>query len=118
MLAAEKVARNKPSDAVDACYTLSLQKITDAAQCAQMFPYFKDPRLVAGAPAIDDVFKCALKPVDPADYNPALNAAQLATVRSVFPTGVCDFTKPGIGKVPLANTWLSYPVPGTFFHMQ
>jgi len=115
---AEKVARNKPSDAVDACYTLSLQKITDAAQCAQMFPYFKDPRLVAGAPAIDDVFKCALKPVDPADYNPALNAAQLATVRSVFPTGVCDFTKPGIGKVPLANTWLSYPVPGTFFHMQ
>jgi hypothetical protein len=115
---AEKVARNKPSDAVDACYTLSLQKITDAAQCAQMFPYFKDPRLVAGASAIDDVFKCALKPVDPADYNPALNAAQLATVRSVFPTGVCDFTKPGIGKVPLANTWLSYPVPGTFFHMQ
>src|SRR5438105_1956677 len=115
---AEKVARNKPSDAVDACYTLSLQKITDAAQCAQMFPYFKDPRLVAGAPAIDDVFKCALKPVDPADYNPALNAAQLAMVRSVFPTGVCDFTKPGIGKVPLANTWLSYPVPGTFFHMQ
>ena len=115
---AEKVARNKPSDAVDACYTLSLQKITDAAQCAQMFPYFKDPRLVAGAPAIDDVFKCALKPVDPADYNPALNATQLATVRSVFPTGVCDFTKPGIGKVPLANTWLSYPVPGTFFHMQ
>ena len=115
---AEKVARNKPSDAVDACYTLSLQKITDAAQCAQMFPYFKDPRLVAGAPAIDDVFKCALKPVDPADYNPALNAAQLAMVRAVFPTGVCDFTKPGVGKVPLANTWLSYPVPGTFFHMQ
>ena len=115
---AERVARNKPSDAVDACYLLSLQKITDAAQCAQMFPYFKDPRLVAGAPAIDDIFKCALKAVDPADYNPALSASQLAMVRSVFPTGVCDFTKPGIGKVPLANTWLSYPTPGAFFHMQ
>ena len=66
----------------------------------------------------DDVFKCALKPVDPADYTPALTAAQLAMVQSVFPTGVCDFTKPGSGKVPLANTWLSYPTPGSFFHMQ
>ena len=115
---AEKVARNKPSDAVDACYTLSLQKITDGAQCAQMFPYYKDPRLVAGAPAIDDVFKCALKPVDPADYNPALSPAQLARVQAVFPSGVCDFTKAGGGKGPLTNTWLSYPTPGTFFHAQ
>ena len=73
---------------------------------------------VAGAPAIDDIFKCALKPVDAADYNPALSAAQLAMVQAVFPTGVCDFTKAGIGKVPLANTWLSYPTPGTFFHVQ
>ena len=23
-----------------------------------------------------------------------------------------------VGKTPLANTWLSYPSPGTFFHLQ
>jgi hypothetical protein len=115
---AQKVVRNKPSDAVDACYDLSGHKITDAAQCAQMFPYYGFPRLIAGGPIIDDVFKCALKPVDPADYNPPLTAQQLAMVQAAFPGGVCDWMKPGIGKTPLANTWLSYPTPGTFFHMQ
>jgi hypothetical protein len=39
-------------------------------------------------------------------------------VQAAFPGGVCDWTKPGSGKTPLANTWLSYPTPGTFFHMQ
>jgi hypothetical protein len=111
---AEKVARDKPAELVDSCYDSSLAKITNAAQCAQMFPYYNDPRLAAGAPATDDVFKCALKPVDPADYNPPLTDAQLATVRSAFADGVCDFRKTPVGKVPLADTWLAYPVPGTF----
>jgi hypothetical protein len=83
-----------------------------------MFPYYRDARLVSGAPPTDDVFKCALKAVDPADYRPALTPAQLAMVSSIFPGGVCDYTKPPVGKTPLANTWLSYPSPGTFFHIQ
>jgi Tannase-like family of unknown function (DUF6351) len=111
---AEKVVRNKPVELVDSCYDSTLQKITNAAQCAQMYPYYKDPRLVAGAPATDDVFKCALKPVDAADYSPPLDSTQLATVKSIFPDGVCDFAKTPTGKVPLADTWLAYPVPGTF----
>jgi len=111
---AQKVVRNKPASLVDSCYDASLNRITSAAQCAQTFPYYKDPRLVAGALATDDVFKCALKPVDAADYNPPLSASQLATVSSVFPSGVCDWKKTPIGKVPLADTWLAYPVPGTF----
>jgi hypothetical protein len=84
---AQKVARNKPAALVDSCYDTSLQKITSAAQCAQMFPYYGDARLVSGAPPTDDVFKCALKSVDPADYRPALTPAQLAMVSSVFPGG-------------------------------
>jgi hypothetical protein len=111
---ADKVVRNKPAALVDSCYDASLAKITDARQCEQLYPKFGDPRLAAGAPATDDVLKCALKPVDPADYDPPLTAAQLDTVRSTFPSGVCDFTKTPVGKVPLADTWLSYPVPGTF----
>ena len=115
---AQKVARNKPAALVDSCYNASLQKITNAAQCAQMFPYYRDPRLAAGTPATDDYFKCALKPVDPADYQPALTTGQLAMIASVFPGGVCDYSKPPVGKTPLANTWLSYPSPGTFVHLQ
>jgi len=114
----QKVIRDKPAALVDSCYDSSLTKITNAPQCAQMFPYYNDPRLVSGAPATNDVFKCALKPVDAADYSPSLSPAQLAQVASVFPGGVCDYSKPPAGKVPLANTWLSYPTPGTFFHLQ
>ncbi len=115
---AHKVARNKPAELVDSCYDSSLQKITSAAQCAQMYPYHADPRLVAGAPPTDDVFKCALKAVDPGDYSPPLTSAQLATVSSVFPEGVCDFGRTPAGKVPLADTWLAYPTPGTFVSTQ
>ena len=115
---AEKVVRNKPAALVDSCYDSSLQKTTSATQCAQMYPYYGDPRLVAGAPAIDDVFKCTLKPVNAADYNSPLSSAQLAAVSSIFPNGVCDFAKAPAGKVPLADTWLAYPVPGTFTSTQ
>jgi len=115
---AEKVVRDKPAALVDSCYDATLQKITNSAQCAQFFPYHADPRLVAGAPPTDDVFKCTLKPVDPADYVPALTPSQLAIVRSIFPADVCDYSQPGVGKASLSNTWLSYPSPGTFFHLQ
>jgi Tannase-like family of unknown function (DUF6351) len=115
---AEKVVRNKPGTLVDSCYDTSLNKITGAAQCAALYPYYGDPRLAAGAPAVDDVFKCALKPVDAADYNSPLSPAQLAAIGSVFPSGVCDFKKTPVGKVPLADTWLAYPVPGTFTSTQ
>ena len=111
---AQKVVRDKPVELVDSCYDISLAEITNAAQCDAMYPKFADPRLAAGAPATDDVLKCALKPVDPADYNPPLTEAQLGAVRSTFPNGVCDFAKTPVGKVPLADTWLAYPVPGTF----
>jgi hypothetical protein len=115
---AEKVVRNKPAELVDSCYDSSLQKTTSAAQCAQTYPYYKDPRLVAGSPATDDVFKCALKPVQATDYNPPLSSAQVAALSSIFPNGVCDFGKTPSGKVPLADTWLAYPVPGTFTSTQ
>jgi hypothetical protein len=111
---AQKVVRNKPATLVDACYDTLLNKITNSAQCELMFPKFGDPRLVAGAPATDDVFKCALKPVDPADYAAALTPQQLAALRSTFPDGVCDFKHSPVGKRRLADTWLSYPVPGRF----
>jgi hypothetical protein len=35
-------------------------------------------------------------------------------VRSTFPNGVCDFSHRPVGKKRLADTWLSYPSPGTF----
>jgi len=111
---AERVVRDKPAALVDSCYDSSLNKFTSAAQCTQLYPYHADPRLVAGAPATDDVFKCGLKPVDASDYNPPLSRVQLAVVGAIFPNGVCDFGTAAAGKRPLAGTWLAYPAPGTF----
>jgi len=37
-----------------------------------------------------------------------LTAEQLATLKTTFPQGVCDYSKPGVGHVPLAGTWLMF----------
>lgn len=62
--------------------------------CSLALPVTRTPRMVAGMPLTDDVIRCQLKPVDAADYGGALSEAQLAELRTVFPAGVCDYTKP------------------------
>src|SRR5205823_6248118 len=74
----DKVVRNKPADAMDACYTAALEKTTDWAKCKEQFPPYSDPRIVAGAPMSADRFKCELKPIDVRDYKQPLTAAQMA----------------------------------------
>jgi hypothetical protein len=122
---AKKVAANKPADLVDACYPAvagprvgAIEKITDLDRCRKLFPFSGDARLAAGAPPSDDVFKCALKPVDAADYKVKPTAEQLAQLRQAFPDGVCDYTKPGIEQANLAGTWLSFKGGGEFVALE
>jgi hypothetical protein len=63
--------------------------------------------MAAGGPASEDVIKCALRPVTAADH-PALSAADLATLRRTFPTGVCDWAAPGVGETNGTPAWLSF----------
>ena len=44
--------------------------------------------------------KCQLKPLDRADYNVTFTDAQWVALQATFPTGVCDFSKPGVGFQP------------------
>ncbi len=118
---ARKVASHRPAEFVDACYPTvagplvgAIEKVTDLERCKKLFPFSGDARLAAGAPATDDVFKCALKPVDAADYKIALSAERLAQLKQVFPEGVCDYTKPGVEQTHLAGTWLSFAGNGEF----
>jgi hypothetical protein len=119
---AEKIAANRPKDVVDTCYAAAagpsagkIDVITDAAKCRQIFPTSSDPRLVAGAPATDDVFKCQLKPVDAKDYKVAPTADQMAELKKIFATGVCDYSKPGVGQDVKITTWASFAKgDGTF----
>lgn len=108
MLQDRKIAAHRPADLVDACYTSAASKITDMDRCAELFPIGTDARMVAGAPWANDVLKCALKPIDRSDYAQSLTAEQLAALGLIFSQGVCDWTRPGVGQVPLAGTWAVY----------
>jgi len=54
------------------------------------------------------VLKCQLKRIDYADYKVPFTEAQKARLSDVFPGGVCDFTKPGVGQVALKGTYQKY----------
>ena len=116
-----KVKRNKPAAAVDGCYTRSLtpQFIAEPqtlsslpdTQCNALWPSHSFPRMEAGGPLDANVLKCQLKPVDLQDYTVTFTPAELAALSSTFPSGVCDWSKPGINQVPLVP-WASFgPAP-------
>lgn len=122
---AKKIAAHKPADLVDACYPAvsgplvgAIEKVTDMRRCRELFPFAADARLAAGAPATDDIFKCALKAVDPKDYKQAPTAEQLAQLARIFPDGVCDYTKPGVAQEPPAGTWASFKGDGEFVMLE
>ena len=57
------------------------------------------PRQVAGGSIEENILKCQLKPLNAAEYAPAtITAGQLTRLNAVFPTGVCDWSKPGVGQ--------------------
>jgi hypothetical protein len=92
----------------------AIEKVADMARCNAFFPYAGDARLVAGAPATDDVLKCVLKPVDSKDYAVAPSAEQLAQLRKAFPDGVCDYSKSGIGQTTKVVTWAVFKGNGEY----
>ena len=109
---AKKVAAHRPAGFVDACYPAGGTRVTNMDRCAELFPIASDARMVAGSPLAADVLKCTLKPVDPGDYAMRLAAEQLGALQQVFPGGVCDWARPGVGQVPLAGTWAFYTGDG------
>jgi hypothetical protein len=104
----------RPAEAVDNCTDaagklISGRKIYDEpGPCRDLYPVFGDPRTAAGAPLINDRLKCRRRPVDPKAYDVKLTPDQIGRLRLIFPSGVCDWRKPGVGQVPLAKTWINY----------
>lgn len=100
-----KVIDAKPATAFDLCYltgdpTFS-NPVTDMALCDAdpRLQKHESPRQVAGGSISENILKCQLKPIVAADYLPAtLTGAQMARMQAVFPGGVCDWSKPGVGQ--------------------
>jgi len=113
-LSTDKVVRNKPAEAVDAYWDANGKRLVETASFDgdggfnRMYPMHSEPRLIAGAPRTNDVLKCQLKPIDYRDYKVTFSDAQKARMASIFSSGVCDFSKPGVGQVPLKGTYQRY----------
>jgi hypothetical protein len=72
---------------------------------------FGDPRTAAGAPVRNDILKCRRKPVRARDYAVDLTSQQLDRLRTIFPNGVCDWSRRGYGQVRVRGTWFDYTRP-------
>lgn len=110
----DKVRRAKPADLVDACWTAEGTRIAEPATysgdgtCNDLYPPHAGPRIAAGGPLSDDVWKCQLKPIDWSDYTVDFTVSERGRLQSTFPTGVCDWSLPSVGFEPLQGTWLSF----------
>ncbi len=101
-----KVIRDKPAEAVDGCWSNTTTFITEPqtlssapnTTCNTLFPSWTFPRYQAGGTLAANIIKCTLKPVVASDYRVSFTAAELTRLNSIFPGGVCDFTKPGVNQ--------------------
>ena len=110
-----KVVRNKPASLQEGCNARDANptKIVEhmertSGQCATLYPAPGSPRVAAGAGIAADVIKCQLKPVSSADFAVPFTPAQATRLATVFPDGVCDWSKPGVEQQGLRGTWLQY----------
>jgi len=106
----------RPAAATDACFTAAGAEIASGPDvwagilderapgaCTARFPLHSTSRIVAGGPLRGGVYKCALQSVDSAiagglygSWTPT--AAEKARLGQIFPTGVCDYTQPDLGR--------------------
>jgi len=112
----EKVVQNKPADLQEGCYTrdptpvfipeTQIREQQGATTCNQLYPTNSFPREVAGADIAADIIKCQLKPLNPADYAVGFSPAQWARLQTIFPSGVCDWSKAGLEQQDPLGTWI------------
>jgi hypothetical protein len=110
----EKVAVDRPADVSDGCFrpdgTLVHEPLSygGSGTCASLFPVGSNTRLVSGAPLAMPVLKCALRPLNFADSPVSFTDAQQAELRAAFPTGVCDYGRPGPHQRRPEGVWMTY----------
>lgn len=102
----DKVIRDKPAEAIDGCWSsptvfiAETQTLSSTASttCNTLFPSWTFPRYQAGGTLAANIIKCSLKPVVASDYRIAFSTAELVRLNSIFPSGVCDFSKAGVNQ--------------------
>ena len=120
--AREKAVRNRPVKAVDGCWVVDADKnpsfvaehqafsrLPDST-CNAQYPSFAFTRYAAGGPIDANVLKCQVMPIDSKAY-PSFTPAELQRLRTIFPAGTCNFSKPGVNQTRVVP-WASFgPAP-------
>ncbi|HRA78375.1 MAG TPA: DUF6351 family protein [Burkholderiaceae bacterium] len=108
--ARDKALNHKPSSLREGCVPPGAQfpsfvaqtLESDSGSCASSYPVGIGTRAAAGEPAAADIAKCQLKPVATAlsdgTYQVSFNTAQRNRLTALFASGVCDWSKPGVGQ--------------------
>jgi len=121
------VATNqKPAEAVDGCWIVETGKPAEFvaerqtfsskpdSKCNSAYPSYAFARQVAGGPLDANTLKCQLKPIVRKDYAVSLTASDVDRLRTIFPSGVCDWSKRGVNQVRVLP-WSSFgPAPDNF----
>jgi uncharacterized tannase-like protein DUF6351 len=105
----EKIVSDRPADIQDRCSQIDgVEQAGGVCQNELAQTRFGTPATVAGESIATDTNKCVLKPLRRADYYPLVfTNDQWARLQRVFPTGVCDWSRPGVeqqGAIP----WQTY----------
>jgi uncharacterized tannase-like protein DUF6351 len=111
---AQKIADDRPADIHDQCSNVpgveavTVPGVGTVCKNETLQTRFGTPHTVAGESIATDTNKCQLKPLRRTDYYPIeFTDDQWAQLQTAFPTGVCDWSQPGVeqrGTVP----WRTY----------
>lgn len=113
---ATKIAGDRPADVTDRCANVPGVELVSGpdgpiCQSSTLQTHLGTPRTVAGGDDANDHNVCVLKPLRRADVRATFTDAEWATLEEVFPHGVCDWARPGVGQRLRNQTWLTYARP-------
>jgi Tannase-like family of unknown function (DUF6351) len=111
---AQKVADDRPTDVQDRCSQIdgveqvSVPGVGPVCELKDLQTRYATPAMVAGEGVETDTNRCTLKPLRRSDYYPIeITDDQWARLQTAFPTGVCNWSRPGVsqqGTMP----WMNY----------
>jgi hypothetical protein len=93
---ADKIIQDKPTDVADRC-TDGANTALPSYVCDATVEAYGTPRMGAGMPMTDNILECQKQALRKSNYSVTFTAAEWATLKRVFPHGVCNYNKPSVG---------------------
>ncbi|MEZ7124804.1 DUF6351 family protein [Nonomuraea sp. AD125B] len=111
--AIQRITTARPDTLVEGCNTRdekprfvaeTLER-DPASACERLYPTASFPREVAGEDVTADIVTCRLTKLKRDGYGVQWTDQQWERLRTIFPQGVCDYSKPGVSQQRTKNTW-------------